>query len=813
MPPVPDRPPLRVALAVGIVAGSTLALQVLLTRIFSSVLFYHFAFLAISLALLGTGAGALLIYVRPRWFERPHVEALLARWSAVFAALLVVAPTLLVRIDYGDVTRGVTWDFALALAAAAVISALPFLAAGIMIALAIRQYVRSVGRIYAFDLAGAGLGALGVVPLLWLLDAPTLVVGLGAAVAVAAVLCGWRAPRERALGVGLAAVAVGGLVVSATTSLNYVDPPAEDFFNQRAIVERWTPISRVVGYHSTAPWMTYDQDVAFVPQRRADGSYPDWRRLGTGPQSVGYRLTGPGRVLIIGGGGGRDIYSALTSGQRRVDVIELNRGIRRVVDEDLARWSGSPYSLPRVHTEIGDGRSRVASRDTKYDQIHIGFTTTLAASSGHAYALSESNLYTVEAFDDYFDHLRPGGVLNVTRPYRLTGEEALRATVLALEALRRRGVRDPSRHVVVVLGHAPEGPFGTVLARAEPYTDAELAMVRRLALERDHSGVGQEPGGVAFPPGRREDLGVAFAPGGPYLREWKRLARVRDLDSFCADYHENICPPTDDKPFFFNSTRLGDLGEELSQGSPAHLSRTPYTVLLTTLGILLVLSSLAFLLPLALVSRTRRPPTSSLVFFVAIGLGFLLLEVVLIQRFVLFLGFPTYALSVVLFSLLVFSGIGAWLSGRFAEPRRALLVALAGASLLIAVSAVALAPVLRELIQLPFAARIAVTVSLLGPLALMLGMAMPIGLGRLAGLHPDGVPWAWGVNGIMSVLASVLAVAVALGWGFTATTVLAFLCYLVALGHALFGGWPEDGGGAQKPAPGVPREEPEPAPA
>ena len=788
---VPARPPLRVVLAVGIVAACTLALQVLLTRIFSAVIFYHFAFFAISLALLGTGAGALLIYVRPAWFDRTDIETQLARWCVVFCGLLIVVPTALVRIDYGEVTQGVTTEFALALGAAAVLSALPFLAAGIMIALAIRHYVSSVGRVYAFDLAGAGAGALGVVPLLWLLDAPTLVVALGVLAGAAAVLCGWGKPRERALGVGLAVVAGAGLIVSGTTSLNYVDPPGEEFFNQEAIVERWTPISRVVGYHTTAPWLSYDQDVAFVPQLRDDGSYPDWRPLGTGPQSIGYELTGPGRVLIIGGGGGRDIYNALSEGQERVDVIELNRGIRRVVDEDLERWSGSPYTLPRVHTAIGDGRSRVASRDTKYDQIHIGFTTTLAASSGHAYALSESNLYTVEAFDDYFDHLKPGGVLNVTRPYRLTGEEALRATVLALEALRRRGVENPERHVIVVLGHAPEGPAGTVLARLEPYSEAELAMVRTLGLQRDHS-TGQEKNGVVFPPGPREDLGVAFAPDGPYLREWKQLAGAGELEKFCESYRENICPPTDDKPFFFNSTRLGDIGQEKAL---SHLSRTPFMVLLTTLGILLALSAVAFLLPLVLVSRARRPPLSSLVFFAAIGLGFLLLEVVLIQRFTLFLGFPTYALSVVLFSLLVFAGLGAWLSGRFAQPRRTLLVALAIASGLIAVSAFALQPVLRELIQLPFAARIAITVSLLGPLALMLGMAMPIGLGRLAALHPASVPWAWSVNGIMSVLASVLAIAVALSWGFTATSLLALGCYLVALGHALLGRWPEEDAG------------------
>jgi hypothetical protein len=181
-------------------------------------------------------------------------------------------------------------------------------------------------------------------------------------------------------------------------------------------------------------------------------------------------------------------------------------------------------------------------------------------------------------------------------------------------------------------------------------------------------------------------------------------------------------------------------------------------------------------------------------FFGAIGLGFLLLEIALIQRFVLFLGFPTYALSVVLFSLLLFTGLGSLASGRLADPRRGLVVALAGACVLMAAAAFGLQPLLRALIEWPFAARVAVTVALLAPAGALLGMAMPIGLTRLAGLHPGAVPWAWAVNGVASVLASVVAVAVAITWGFAAVTLLALACYLAALAAAVRGKWPEPAG-------------------
>ena len=760
------RLPLRVAAGVGVLAGCTLALQVVLTRLFSAALFYHFAFFAISLALLGVGAGAILVYLWPKRFGAGGTEVALARWAALFAVLMLVVPALLVRIDYDFDGFRVTTAFAARLGAAAVLAALPFLAAGIAIALAVRDYVGSVGRLYAFDLIGAGLGAVGVVPLLWVVDAPTLSVALGALGALASLLF---APRRSALVVlGLAVVLTG---LAASTRLYHL--PASFEPDRRVAADRWTPISRVVGYagsERSAAVVTYDQDLAPVPLRAPGGPLPDWRALGLGPQRTAFDLARKGRALIIGGGGGRDIYNALTAGERDVDVIELNRQIRDVVDGPLRPWSGSPYSLPRVHAAIGDGRSALAARSTRYDAINIGFTNTLTASAGQAYALAENNLYTVEAFREYFDHLRPRGVLSVSRLYRFAGEEALRATVLALAALEEDGARDPERHVLVLLGRdALEAVFGTVIVRREPFTAAEVVRARTLARERGAD--------------------VVFGPGGPARREWAGLARAESLDDFCTGYRLNVCPPTDDKPFFLNSVRLGDLGTA-RPGETTFIARTPFVVLLIALGILAVLCAVALLAPLALRRGQPRPPARALAFFAAIGLGFLLLEIVLIQRFVLFLGFPTYALSVVLFALLVFTGLGSYASGRWSAPRRSLAFALAAACVLLLLVAFALGPLVHALIDVPFALRVAVTVVVLAPVGLALGTAMPTGLRRLDALHPGAVPWAWGVNGACSVLAAVLGIAIALVAGFTVTTLVALGCYLLALADVLKGRWP-----------------------
>jgi hypothetical protein len=270
--------------------------------------------------------------------------------------------------------------------------------------------------------------------------------------------------------------------------------------------------------------------------------------------------------------------------------------------------------------------------------------------------------------------------------------------------------------------------------------------------------------------------------------EWAELAEADGWREFCSDYRLNVCPATDDKPFFFNQTRLGQIG---SSDQYYLYSRDPYEILIITLAILVGLSLIGFLLPLWLARRrTARPTVSSLSYFGALGFGFLILEIVLIQRFVLFLGFPTYSLSVVLFSLLIFTGVGSALSSRFEDARRPLLVALGAIVSVAVLAAVALQPLLRELIELAFPVRVGIAIALLAPLGTLLGMAMPIGLRRFNALHPEGVAYAWGVNGVASVVASVLGVALAVTFGFAVTTLVGAAFYLGALAHAALGRWP-----------------------
>jgi hypothetical protein len=762
-------PPLRIYLGTGVIAWTTLAFQVVLTRLFSAIVPYHFTFLAVSLAMLGTGAGALVVYTRPAWRQRHIDNRVLATLCITLALALLAVTPVLSRLDFGfnEFDRA----FFVQLTAAVGIAAVPSLLAGIVVALVIHRHVAVIGRLYAFDLAGASLGALSVVPLLNAIAAPRLLIVLASVAVLGGLLFGWERAPTRRLALAALAACAGTFAISPRTAL--FDLPHGYQLRPSTVVHavEWNALARVYGFSwpesDNLAAVFYDRVYAPVPIVDEENP-PNWLSLGTGPQSIGYELVEPGAALIIGGGGGRDIYTALSEGERRVDVIELNPAIRRIVDGPLGHLSKRPYSRDHVSTTIGDGRSVLASRPNRYQQIHIGFTDTLTANAAQGFALVENSLYTKEAFHLYFDHLAPGGVLNISRPMFLVGEEALRVAILTLAVLEERGIERPLDHVIVIKGRdILEGYNGTMLARLTPFSDAELGRVAALARERGEGVVLSRNGGTEEP--------------------WRSLARAPSLRAFWEHYPLDVSPSTDDRPFFFSMRRLG---VPPPPRDTAAYAIDPLTTLLTTGFVLLLLAGLTLGLPFLRIRDVSPIAGPEAVYFAAIGTGFMILEITLIQRFVLFLGYPTYSLSVVLFALLVFTGLGSFAFGKLPDRRSAIVPVLAVIVLLIAIGAFTLQPLLRQLIDLPLSLRIGVTILLLAPIGLLLGVAMPAGLMHAEATRSDAVPYAWAINGMASVVASVSGVAIALFFGFAVASLVAALCYGGALCAAF--AWSED---------------------
>jgi hypothetical protein len=486
--------------------------------------------------------------------------------------------------------------------------------------------------------------------------------------------------------------------------------------------------------------------------------------------NLAHHLRPGGRTLVLGAGGGRDVLSALVFGAPQVVAVEINGLILDTVNRRYGDFTGHLDRLPGVTFAHDEARSWVQRSSERFDVIQASWIDTWAATAAGALALTENSLYTLEAWRSFLDRLAPGGLLTFTRSYDDDdAREAARLASLARSALAARGVAEPGRHIMMVVNRntrgGPVGGNATILVSASPYTPADVERMRSIC---DSLGFR-----LAVAPGLR-----AFAH--PVL--WA-AATGEGLDALRAGWPYRLDAPTDDRPFFFNLLSLA----ELPKLAATHSSDSQVTVLRSLLGLLLtvaILSLVCIAAPLALAAPALRPAREDrplVAFFGAIGLGFMFVELALLQRLSLFLGHPAYGIGVALLCLLLAGGAGSYL-GQWrplaALPGPRVLGTLAG---LLALEALALPHILALAQAAEMPVRLAVSVALLAPAGLLMGTAFPFGV-RAAVAKPQILPWLWGINGTASVLASVAAAVVSLELGITANLWLGALCYLVAAG-------------------------------
>jgi hypothetical protein len=488
--------------------------------------------------------------------------------------------------------------------------------------------------------------------------------------------------------------------------------------------------------------------------------------------SAPYLLLDQPEVLAIGLGGGVDALSAILHGARSFTGVEINPVTVHAGREVFAQWNGGVLNHPRVEPVVAEGRGFLRSRGSSYDLIEINSVDTLSALSTGAYVISESYLYTADAVGDYLDHLRPRGLFAMVVGDVTRGEaprHTLRLASIVRRALDERSVAEPGRHVAVVASREAV-PLIHTLVRNEPFDEAELAPLDAFV----------ESQGFVYwhRPGRSSETRVSKILTEPRAR----------LDAFYARHALNLRPTTDDSPFFFNfykwRTLLGDLaGARLSY---QRAYATGQIVLLVMLVQSSLFAALLILLPLVRVPRagggTALQRAAWLAYFAALGAGFILLEISFIQRFVLFLGYPTYSLTVVLLALLVSTGVGSWLTDRVRSGferklpvRLVLLLAMVGAYL------VAVPWIFDALLGAPLGVRIAVAIALLAPLGLVLGGFLPLGVRVLERTNRQLVPWAWAVNGCATVVGTILAVIGGMTWSFTAVALAACAIYVAGV--------------------------------
>jgi hypothetical protein len=777
-------------LAVALVSLSSLLLELALTRLFSVVLFYHFAFFAISVALLGLGSGGVFAHIRQEWLARFSMRTL-GTWLCLLNSIFILASVEVVL--HTPVSLEVTGRNFGKLTIIYLAAAVPFFLTGLLFSVLFARSSNHISQLYGADLAGGAAACLAVVPLLNFVGAPNALLLASACMAVAAALWADQIKLRRAA-YSLAALFV--LLMAANYSGKIMDVIyAKGVYRDPKWIEysRWNAISRIeVDTHLGGRYVVIDADATtaimnvdpahWEQNASATPMYTglpetsgfNWKKsLMSAAPSVANVLRPHGDFAIIGPGGGVDVMRAVANGSPNVTGIEINPTIaNNVMRGRYADYSFHLYNQPQVHIHVQDGRSYIRSSREKYDVVQMTLVDTWASTAAGAFALSENNLYTIEAFREYFDHLKPDGMIAITRWEFKQPREALRVVSQGIEALHRIGVTDPRQHFVIVAdgGLNEDGRPVLVLAKKSPFTPSEYAAVA--------AHVRENPNLFWLNP-TAEYAGLQPLP--PAASAFRDLIESNDPVGFARNYAYNVSPVSDSAPFFFFTLKTRHVIENILAGTGRGMDWR-INLGVVVLGMLLIISIVAVLafliLPLALHRHRQHAQKTgiiALLYFIAVGFGFILVEISLIQRFVLFLGHPTYALTVVVFLLLLSSGAGS-VAARSRIGSGSRILPLLGLISSIIVIDVALLPwLLSAAIGLPFIIKLLLSGIVLAPLGFLMGMPFPTGL-RLV----KTVEWAWALNAAASVLGSVMAMIIAIHFGLTVTLLCAAAAYLLA---------------------------------
>ncbi len=767
----------RYSFAILVLAAATLSYQILITRFFSVMLYYHFAFAAISLAMLGLTRGAMEVYSKTARYAPERVGVEFARHAAWFAITGVGA-----MIAFLCVPLVIPSEYVLvALTITTVAFVRPFTESGVCITLLLTRLPYSGGWLYAADLAGAALGCLGVIFVLLVVDPVSATLGIGAFAAAA----GWIVVRDSgdlrslrlsgavALTLAAAATVHTGLDISGKSHLGVFW--AKGTQQMGTLFERWNTYSRVrvmaLGESTPFGWgfahtpetkidqnhLDIDADAATVVTRH-DGDIGKLAYLKDDVINAAYLVQPTADVAVVGVGGGRDILSGLLFGAKHIRGIEINPAIFEVLTDKFADFSGHLDRQPGVSLVNAEARSYINHSSERYDLVQISLIDTWAATAAGGLTLTENRLYTVEAWGDFYRALKPGGLLSVSRWFDPNGHrgEFYRLVAIAASALQRKGVpaAELSDHVVAV----NVDNIVTVITRPDAFTNAQWQGARARL--------------------QAQGFKILLGPDTTFDTVTSTLMSGNADTAFFASLLENITPSTDDNPFFFYTSRFGNLVTQPS----ATLSNNNAAISMTLLLIVVAFCACGYYIVTPFVRLARRMPLSALTppvtYFCSIGMGFMLIEISQMQRLMVFLGHPVYGLAVVLFTILLFSGAGSATVGAD-SPRPGTVIARVVALLTTLAVAGLLTPLFTTWARAEATdMRILLSVLLLAPPAFCMGMMFPLGL-SIWRRHSELLPFFWSANGITSMLASVLGMALSIEFGIARTYALGVGFYVV----------------------------------
>jgi hypothetical protein len=745
-----------------LIALSGLVLEVSITRIFSAAIWYHFAFVAVSVALVGLGASGLVVQHRVKKLKGKWAENLTiySAWGiAIFIPItLFVMHALASQVIYLPLFM--------------ILFSVPFFLVGIIISAAFNAFASVAGRLYAADLIGASVGALLVVLFLVLTggEGATLIVGLIAAIGGTIFSRIAKNTKKTVVSLMFVAFALSLIILNHATQIFAIptDPTAQkdlpiylrEHPGSEIVKTEWNSFSRIDVVEGGAGGEGLVAKV-FIDGGAGtniiswDGKTESRQELSTWMQYLPFKMMQDPKVLVIGSGGGRDVVASLVSGSKDVTSVEINPIIYETV-KSYGDRAGNVYSHEYVRSYVDEGRSFITRSSEKYDIVYVPFVDTWASVSSGGLSVSENFLYTLQGFQQYYDHLTDTGKI-VTVRWLI---DAPRFISTYAKLLEQNGIPQDQldRHLIMVTSDSyTQDPSVTmVIFSKSPFTDEEIRF-----FSQSFSQYGYKP---------------ILVPGQIMREPYSALLNGQiNLDQFYDMFETKVYPVTDDNPYF------------LSFEKP--LPGVVEVLLYASVGIVAIF----LLVPFAWMKRRREEEVGTkkseigiatmIPYFAALGMGFILIELALLQKLILLMGNPTMTFALLLFTLLISSGAGSLLSARIAKNNmKNLVFIIGGIAALGILYFLFLPPIIYSTIAEPIEAKAAVSIAILAPIGFLMGMPLPTGMRLLKVHRPDYIPWMWAVNGAFSVLGAVLAIALGIMYGSSLAMILGILIYLIALG-------------------------------
>ncbi|MGB5332352.1 MAG: hypothetical protein WBN05_07420, partial [Woeseiaceae bacterium] len=761
-----------------LISAGAIGYELLLMRALSIVQWHHFAYMIISLALLGYGAsGTFIALLKPQLVAR--FEAAFSISALLFSITMVLCFALGQRVPFNALEM--VWDsrqFAY-LSLLYLVFFVPFFFAACCIGLAFTCRRMDISRIYFFDLMGAGLGAILVIGLLFVLIPQNALLMLMTLPLIASLLMGFRSTARKPLMLAqvmwLALLISGipqnqlGLRVSdykgLSQALQVVDSQVLSVATSplgliTVVASPTVPVRHAPGLsfatrHIPPPQLAVFTDADGMSAITGfDGNFESLAYLGDITAALPYALLRQPDVLVLGAGAGSDVLLALYHDANSVDAVELNPQMTELVEDTYAEFAGFVYDDPRVTVHTREARGFVARSNAQYDLVHIGLLDSFGASGAGVQSLNESYIYTVEAINDYLRITAPGGLLAITRWLKQPPRDSLKLVATTIDALRLMGVSDPGKQLALIRSWNTS----TVLVKKSVFTAEDISSIQDFARSRSFDT-------AWFPGIGPSDTNRFNRLDTPHLFEGTAALLGERAADYIERYKFYIEPATDNRPYYFHFFKWATLPEvfALRKLGGAGLIEWGYLVLIATLLQAIVAGLVLILLPMSRASRQWPARTGSRMgaYFLLLGFAFLFIEMAFIQKFILFLSHPLYSVAVVLSGFLIFAGLGSAMSQHLARKgeasgRSPVVLAVAGITLLALAYLFLLPFVFQRFMGNSDAVKIGMSIMLIAPLAFAMGMPFPLGLHRVAQIAPDFIPWAWGINGYASVISAVL---------------------------------------------------------